>query len=203
MSKSIKEGHILCKYYIEDDQMKVIEGVLVDRAGKKWIVFDSKTVPDEHFPGYKNVGRVWKGGEILWMTERDDAEAKRLFTAYHIEVIKDLQKQIDGIAERIGMIRESKVIYGSSKRLSKCFGEIGKADLTPKQKEYIRQNQEHWDCSEFVDADQYASRKVDMLKREMFIDLSDEDERHIRSLGTRGAIDAAVRGMINKYWPVC
>lgn len=200
MAKSIKEGHILCKYYIEDNQFKVIEGVLETRGSKKWIRFDSKTVPDEHFPGYKNVGRVWKGGEILWMTERDDAEAKRLFTAYHVEVIKDLQKQIDEVGDRISMIRGSKVIYGSSKRLSKCFGEIDKVESKPKQEEWRRQNQEHWDCSEFVNVEQYATGKIAMLKYDMFIDLSSEEERHIRSLGSRGAIDAAVRGMINKYW---
>jgi hypothetical protein len=42
-----------------------------------------------------------------------------------------------------------------------------------------------------------------MLKNEMFIDLSYEDEKHILELDSRGAIDAAVRAMINKYWPVC
>lgn len=200
MSKSIELGHQLCKYYIEDDQMKVVEGVLVSRSGKKWVAFGSKTVPDEHFPGHRNVGRVWKNGEILWLTERDDVEAKRLFTEYYVAVIKDLQQQIDDVGDRIAMIRSMKIKSGTGRKISKCFGEISEAELTPKQEEWRRQNQEHWDCSEFVDADSYAKRKVEMLKREMFIDLSSEDERHILTLDSRGAIDAAVRAMINKYW---
>lgn len=202
MSNSIPIGHALCKYYIEDNQLKVIEGVLENRNGRKFVTFGSKEVPDESFPGYRNIERVWKGGEVLWLTERDDALAKKLFTAYHVGVIKDLQKQIDDIAERIGMIRSAKVKNGTCKRVSKCFGEVAKRSKSNGTQECDRAYKETWDASEFVNADQYAERKINMLKQEMFIDISYEDEKHIRGLNTREAIDASVRAMINKYWPV-
>lgn len=202
MANSIPIGHVMCKYYIEDEQLKVAEGVFVERKGKKFVEFNSKDIPDESFPGYRNVERVWKGGDILWLTERDDALAKRLFTEYHVDVIKDLQKQINEVGDRITMIRSVKVKSGS-KKISKCFGEVDKGTTKPNLEEWRRQSQENWDASEFVDCEQYAKRKITMLKNEMFIDLSYEDETHILELTTRGAIDAAVRGMINKYWPVC
>lgn len=200
MANSIPFGHEICKYYIEDNQLKVIEGILVNRVGKKWVAFNSKTVPDEPFPGYRNIERVWKGGDILWLTDRDDALAKSLFTKYHVDVIKDLQRQIDEVGDLISMIRSVKVKSGTGKRVSKCFGGIVKSDAKNNQVEWKRQQQEPWDCSEFVNCEQYANRKITMLKNEMFIDLSDEDAAHIIGLKTRGAIDAAVRGMINKYW---
>lgn len=202
MANSIPIGHVMCKYYFDDGQLKVAEGVLVERKNKKFVAFNSKDVPDESFPGYRNIERVWKGGDILWLTERDDALAKRLFTEYHVGIIKDLQKQIDDIGDRISMIRSVKVKSGS-KKVSKCFGEVEKTCNGDNKPEYERNYREGWDCSEFVDCEQYAKRKITMLKNEMFIDLSYEDETHILELTTRGAIDAAVRMMINKYWPVC
>lgn len=202
MANSIPFGHTLCKYYIEDNQLKVVEGVLENRSGRKFIAFGSKEVPDESFPGYRNIERVWKGGEVLWLTERDDTLAKRLFTEYYVETIKDLQKQIDEAGDKISMIRSAKV-KSCSKKVSKCFGEVASKDKKSNTtQEYERQYREGWDCSEFVNAEQYAERKINMLKQEMFIDLSYEDEKHIRGLKTRESIDASVRGMINKYWPV-
>lgn len=204
MSKSIPIGHVICKYYIEDDQLKVIEGILVNRAGKKWVVFGSKTMPDERFPGYRNIERVWNGGEILWLGDRDDELAKKLFTDYHVGIIKELQHQIDDIGDKIAMIRGCKVKHSSSPvRRSKCFSEISESELKSDTPEWKRQNQEHWDISEVTDVKQYAECKVDMLKKEMFIDISIDDEIHILGLESHYAVDAAVRAMINKYWPVC
>lgn len=203
MANSIPIVHAMCKYYIEDNKLKVAEGVLGEHSGRKIVMFNSNNVQNEAFPGYRNIERVWKSGDILWLTERDDAKAKSLFTKHYVDVIKDLQKQIDEVGDLISMIRGTKVAYDIAKKTSKCFGEVEKRGKNNGGMSCERQYKESWDCSEFVNCEQYAKRKVSMLKEEMFIDLSDEDENHILSLGSRGAIDAAVRGMINKYWPVC
>jgi hypothetical protein len=198
MAKSIEDGQMLYKYYIEDDQLKVIEGVFINRAGRKYIAFDSRDVPDEGFPGYKNIGRVWANGKVLYLPGRDDELAKKLYTEYCVNAIKDLQMQIDDMGDRIAMIRKIKLGTGSARR-SKCFGEIEAKTFTSIE-EWRRQSQEPWDCSEFVNPKQYVERKIAMLKQEMFINLSPADELHLRSLTSRGAIDACVRAMINKYW---
>lgn len=201
MAKSYVDGQMLYKYYIEENQLKVIDGVLETRRNKKWVAFGYDDIPDEPFPGYRNVERVWKGGEILWLDKRDDELAKKLFTTYHVDVIKDLQKQIDGVGDRISMIRGGNIVLGTTAPRSKCFDSDGvKTGVLSKMEEGRRQHQENWDCSEFINANQYADRKITMLKNEMFIDLSAEDELHIRGLTSRGAIDACVRAMINKYW---
>lgn len=199
MSKSIKPGDQLFKYYIEDDRVKIVDGILEDRRGKKWVAFSSNTIPDETFPGYRNVGRVWKSGDILWLTKRDDALAKKLFTEYHIGVIKDLQQQIDDVGDKIDMIRRVKVTLGSTKRRSRCFAESESASGNVSQ-EYERSYREGWDCSNYTDPESYATRKIDMLQKEMYIDLSEKDILHLKTLKSRGAIDAAVRAIINKYW---
>jgi hypothetical protein len=198
MAKSIEDGQMLYKYYIEDDQLKVIEGVFINRAGRKYIAFDSRDVPNEGFPGYKNIGRVWANGKVLYLPGRDDELAKKLYTEHYVGVIKDLQMQIDDMGDRIAMIRKTK-LNARSTRLSKCFGEVETKTVVSGE-EWRRQSQEPWDCSEFVNAEQYAERKIMMLKQEMFIDLSPADELHLRGLTSRGAIDACVRAMINKYW---
>lgn len=202
MAKSYEDGQMMYKYYIEENQLKVIDGVLETRSrNKKWVAFGSDDIPDEPFPGYRNIERVWKGGEILWLADRDDDMAKKLFTAYHVEVIKDMQKQIDDIGDRISMIRSVDVVLGTTGPRSKCFEKVGSiSGELSKMEEGRRQHQENWDCSEFINANQYAERKITMLKNEMFIDLADEDELHLKSLTSRGAIDACVRAMINKYW---
>lgn len=196
MAKSIEDGQIMCKYYIEDDQLKVIEGVFVNKAGKKYIAFDSSEVPDEGFPGAKNIGRVWVNGKVLYLVGRDDELAKKLYTDYCVNTIKDLQMQIDDLGDRITMIRKTKLNAG---KRSKCFGEVKNNTLTEKPT-YESVYRDNYDASEFVNAEQYAGRKIAMLKQEMFIDLSAADELHLRGLTSRGAIDACVRAMINKYW---
>lgn len=192
MSKTIEVGQMVCKYFIEDEVLKVAEGILEERAGrKKWIAFDDDDIPDESFPGYKNIGRVWVNGEVLYLADRNDELAKKLFTDYCVGAIRDLQNQMDDLGDRITMIRKTNIRSANSR--SKCFGELGVyAPVKPKVDNY--------DTSEFINADQYAERKIEMLKGEMCIELSEVDELHLKSLKTRGAIDACVRAMINKYW---
>lgn len=205
MAKTVAVGDKLYKYYIENSQIKVVEGIIDERKGKKYVIFDTETMPDEGFPGYRNIERVWKGGEILWLTDRDDEFAKQLFTKYHVEVIKELQKQIDDVGDRISMIRTVKV-KAENRRIQRanCFGNVtatsSESSVDTSMTEGKRQYQENWDASTFVDPAQYVERKIVMLQKEMCIELSSEDICHLKSLTSRVSIDAAVRAIINKYW---
>ena len=198
MPKSIALGQVLCKYYFKDNEMRVAEGILESRGNKKWVIFGCDEVPDERFPGYRNIERVWANGEVLWLAERDDDLAKRLFTRYYVEIIKDLQKQIDDAGDQIEMIRKARVRSADTR--SKCFEEFGIYDNKQKKPNWVRTSSDNYDTSEFVDAEQYVERKIIMLKEEMCINLSAADEIHMKSLKTRDTIDACVRSMINKYW---
>ena len=42
--------------------------------------------------------------------------------------------------------------------------------------------------------------ELKMLQEHMCIDLTDEDISHLHEYRTEGEINAAVKGIINKYW---
>ena len=52
----------------------------------------------------------------------------------------------------------------------------------------------------FVDPDKYVDDKVQMLEEEFMIRLTYDDTLYLRQYKTENEINAAVRGIINKYW---
>lgn len=53
---------------------------------------------------------------------------------------------------------------------------------------------------EFTTPEKFIEAKVKMLRDHMHIDLTDADIAHLREFKTEGEINAAVKGLINKYW---
>ena len=53
---------------------------------------------------------------------------------------------------------------------------------------------------EFTTPAKFIEDKVKILKEHMQIDVTDEDIRHLYEFKTEGEINAAVKGIINKYW---
>lgn len=52
----------------------------------------------------------------------------------------------------------------------------------------------------FTTPDKFIESKVKMLEEDFRIRLTDEDKWHLREYKTEGEINAAVRGLIDKYW---
>lgn len=52
----------------------------------------------------------------------------------------------------------------------------------------------------FVDPDKYVDDKVKMLEEEFMIKISYDDTVYLRQYKTENEINAAVKGLINKYW---
>lgn len=205
---TINVGSLLCKYLIVDGKLVVREGIVEEHAGRCKMVNFGPDIEAEKIPRYKDLGRVWKGGETLWLAERNDELAKELFIDYWEDRISELKQEIDEANAVIKLIKKR-----GFKSTSKCFGDRSdssdggsgsaakKKDRNKYMKEYYeRQYKEGWDCSEYIDPEQYARRKITMLEKEMYIELSVEDIQHLKSLTTRGAIDAAVRMIINRAW---
>lgn len=57
-------------------------------------------------PKMDEVGMVRSGGPSLWLFERNDELAKKLFIEYEEGYIENLQKDIDKRKELIGVIKE-------------------------------------------------------------------------------------------------
>lgn len=53
---------------------------------------------------------------------------------------------------------------------------------------------------EFTTPEKFIEAKVKILREHMCIDLTDDDIAHLREYRTEGEINAAVKGLINKYW---
>lgn len=52
----------------------------------------------------------------------------------------------------------------------------------------------------FDRADKFIDEKVNILKDQMYIQVTDEDIEYLRQFKTEGDINAAVKRIINKYW---
>ena len=99
--------------------------------------------------------------------------------------------------------------------MSRCFGSA--ADYKPTRhiegkpavdlyvskcdcmSEEFRQRMENWD-GEFVTPEQYVRLKLRMLRKDMYIEPSNKDIAHLRSLKSKAAIDAAVHSIIDRAW---
>ena len=80
--------------------------------------------------------------------------------------------------------------------MSKCF-EVRSDEIAAV--ECKRQYGENWD-SEFTTPERYANYKLNILQKDMRINLEWDDIKHMRELTSVAAIDAAFRSIINRYW---
>lgn len=53
---------------------------------------------------------------------------------------------------------------------------------------------------EFTTPDEFIDARVEILRTHMEIEITEEDIAHLREYRTEGEINAAVKGLINKYW---
>lgn len=53
---------------------------------------------------------------------------------------------------------------------------------------------------EFTTPEKFIDAKIEMLREHFEIGLTDEDIAYLKQYKTEGEINAAVKGIINKYW---
>ena len=96
--------------------------------------------------------------------------------------------------------------------MSKCF-EIGKgfssnrtfasekkrAEPDEFERERVRQRMNNC-CVEYENPEQYVEFKLEMLRKEMYIDPTLEEIAHLKSLDSELRIDNAVRSIIERHW---
>ena len=203
---SIEVGDYICRYTLCEDEIKVDEGEAFECGPRKYVQFDELEAPVK-VPRAADFDRVWKDGKTVWLAVRDDERAREIFIDYGIRRIRELRAEIDDVDDMVAFIR----CYEFKGR-SKCFGALGLSngagvDRPKKSKskssvaaEGDRKYMSAWDVSEFVDCKQYVESKLEMLQKEMYIQVSDYEVKHLRSLSSQSAIDAAVRSIIDRHW---
>ena len=82
--------------------------------------------------------------------------------------------------------------------MSKCFSkpEIG---IDEYSREAIRKSHENWD-TDFETPEQYVDFKLVMLRNDMYIEPTEDEVAHLKTLKTETAIDNAVHSIISRHW---
>lgn len=211
-------GNLIYKYTFKNGHFIVQEGVAGACGPHYYVKFESCKTP-ERVPTGRNLNRVWKGGEVLWLTERDDERAKQLFTEYGVKSIEKLEDEIDKMGEYIKDVRKAKFEITSrcvNSNESENFGDVVKTEqneLTDEPTivnkrlmsqaiagECERQYKEAWNKEDFADIGAYVDHKLHMLQKEMFIVPSLDELAHLRRLTTQTAVDNAVHSIIDRAW---
>lgn len=52
----------------------------------------------------------------------------------------------------------------------------------------------------FINPDDFINKKIEILQEQFYINLTDEDIAFLRTFKTENEINAAVKGILNKYW---
>ena len=106
-------GDKLYLYIVRGTTLRIHEGVVSEPktrglcygTRKPVVIFESGHLA-ELVPGKGAVGHIQSSGPRLWLDERDDALAKRLFLEYEMEKMAELEQKLEKKRELIKMLEE-------------------------------------------------------------------------------------------------
>ena len=105
---NFKVGDHLYLYTARNCKFHVYEGTVTEakrRYINRVVKFSNKT-GFEFCPTERQIGHVLGGGPRLWLLERDDALARRLFLEYEEDKLLELEKQLARKRELIRVLKE-------------------------------------------------------------------------------------------------
>lgn len=99
--------------------------------------------------------------------------------------------------------------------MSRCFGDYGKSvkprrafatEVTSEKPNWLanktaqqRVERETWKGN-FTTPEKYIARKLKMLRKDMYIEPTEEEIAHLKKMKTEGDIDRAVKTIIATHW---
>ena len=101
----MQNGKILYRYTLSNGKFFIREGV-VNWTGFRPLVNFTDGGPAHRCPREEDLGKIKSVGHSLWMEERDDNKARRMFIDFELDKIEQLKEQIDRKYDTIGMLRE-------------------------------------------------------------------------------------------------
>lgn len=104
----VEAGTTLYLYTIRTGQFKVHKGEATDdKYGPRYrkVVFETK-INKERCPNVEEIGVIQTGGPRLWLTERDDDKARKMFIQYEEDKLFELEKQVVKKRALIKMLEE-------------------------------------------------------------------------------------------------
>ncbi len=108
MTSNFEIGMTLWMYTARNGKFSVHEGVVTENKRRYWtrsiVTFKTRSTFD-FLPKDDEIGHIVSGPK-LWLTERDDALAKRLFLEYEEEKLEGLKRTMAKKEELIRVLRE-------------------------------------------------------------------------------------------------
>lgn len=99
-------GEKLYHYSIRNGKFAVKEGVVRESATHWSYPYVDFQGERRLAPRKDKIGKLCQGGPSLWLFERDDELAKKMFIEYEEKCIEKLQQDIDKRRELIEIIKE-------------------------------------------------------------------------------------------------
>lgn len=99
----MQNGKIVYRYTVKNGKFFVHEGV-INNTGFRTLVNFKDHSPSLRCPRDEEFGIIRTVGHSLWMTERDDNKARRLFINYEINKIVEMEEQIRRKKETLKML---------------------------------------------------------------------------------------------------
>lgn len=106
---NLEAGMPLYLYTARNGKFNVYEGVITEDRRRYWtwlVVKFKKRSGVEFLPKDDEIGRVVTAGPKVWLTERDDALARKLLLEYEEGKLKELERAMATKKELIRVLRE-------------------------------------------------------------------------------------------------
>lgn len=105
----LEAGMPLYLYTARNGKFNVWEGVITENRRRYWtrlVVKFKKRSGVEFLPKEDEIGCIVTAGPKVWLTERDDALARKLLLEYEEEKLKELERAMTKKKELIAVLRE-------------------------------------------------------------------------------------------------
>lgn len=102
----MENGKILYRYTLKDGKFFIHEGV-VNWCGFRPMVNFKDGAPTQRCPREEDLGKIRSVGRSLWLEERDDKKASKMFIAYELKKIDELKAKIERKKETVNMLWDS------------------------------------------------------------------------------------------------
>lgn len=105
----LEAGMSLYLYTARNGKFNVWEGAITENRRRYWtrlVVKFKKRSGVEFIPREDEIGRVVTAGPKVWLTERDDALARKLLLEYEEEKLEELERVVAKKKELIRVLKE-------------------------------------------------------------------------------------------------
>ena len=103
---TINPGDTIYNYVLRNGKLHIHEVKVIETGYKRKAGYFKDTNTTRSCPKVDDIGVILSSGASLWLLDRDDELAKRLFIEFEENGIARLQEQIDKKSKLVEMLKE-------------------------------------------------------------------------------------------------